>query len=72
MGFHIERVAAHAFNSSPCRFVFALIGAIIFSAYIVYDTDNIIKRYSYDDYVWASVGKRGSPIDPELGALRLA
>ena len=41
----------------PPRFVFALIGAIIFSAYIVYDTDNIIKRYSYDDYVWASVGE---------------
>lgn len=29
--------------------------ALIFSAYIVYDTDNLIKRYSYDEYIWASV-----------------
>lgn len=31
-------------------------GALLFSLYIVYDTDNLIKRYSYDEYVWASVG----------------
>jgi len=37
------------------QFIFALIGALIFSAYIIYDTDNIIKRHSFDEYVWASV-----------------
>eukprot|EP00898_Chlorokybus_atmophyticus_P002504 jgi/Chlat1/3254/Chrsp22S03432 len=37
------------------RMIYSLIGAIIFSAYIVYDTDNLIKRFSYDEYVWASV-----------------
>ncbi|XP_074312097.1 BI1-like protein [Silene latifolia] len=29
--------------------------AIVFSGYIVYDTDNLIKRFSYDEYIWASV-----------------
>eukprot|EP00271_Cylindrocystis_brebissonii_P014892 TRINITY_DN36528_c0_g1_i1.p1 TRINITY_DN36528_c0_g1~~TRINITY_DN36528_c0_g1_i1.p1 ORF type:complete len:261 (+),score=48.53 TRINITY_DN36528_c0_g1_i1:267-1049(+) len=38
------------------QFVFALGGALIFALYIIYDTDNMIKRYSYDEYVWASVG----------------
>uniref|UniRef100_A0A5K0XSP4 Uncharacterized protein n=1 Tax=Nymphaea colorata TaxID=210225 RepID=A0A5K0XSP4_9MAGN len=27
-------------------------GAMLFSAYIVYDTD---KRFNYDEYIWASV-----------------
>ncbi|KAH7285095.1 hypothetical protein KP509_33G012500 [Ceratopteris richardii] len=31
------------------------VGALIFSGYIIYDTDNLIKRYTYDEYVWASV-----------------
>jgi len=29
--------------------------AMIFSGYIVYDTDNLIKRFTYDEYIWASV-----------------
>ncbi|PPD85673.1 hypothetical protein GOBAR_DD17396 [Gossypium barbadense] len=29
--------------------------AIIFCGYIVYDTDNLIKRHSYDEYIWAAV-----------------
>lgn len=36
----------------------AIIGgfsAIVFSGYIVYDTDNLIKRFTYDEYIWASV-----------------
>lgn len=35
--------------------VYGALGAIIFSGYIVYDTDNLIKRFTYDDYIWASV-----------------
>ncbi|XP_051125964.1 BI1-like protein [Andrographis paniculata] len=35
--------------------IYSSIGAIIFSGYIVYDTENLIKRYTYDDYIWASV-----------------
>ncbi|XP_078446635.1 bax inhibitor-1 family protein [Wolffia australiana] len=35
--------------------IFGAIGALIFSAYIIYDTDNLIKRFTYDQYIWASV-----------------
>ncbi|GAB2226381.1 hypothetical protein Droror1_Dr00022185 [Drosera rotundifolia] len=35
--------------------VFGLLASIIFCGYIVYDTDNLIKRYSYDEYIWAAV-----------------
>ncbi|KAK2982251.1 hypothetical protein RJ640_016381 [Escallonia rubra] len=35
--------------------IYGGIGAIIFSGYIVYDTDNLIKRFTYDEYIWASV-----------------
>jgi len=38
------------------HFLFALAGAGIFSMYIVYDTNELIQRYSVDEYVWASVG----------------
>ncbi|GLJ38136.1 hypothetical protein SUGI_0776320 [Cryptomeria japonica] len=35
--------------------IYGGVAAIIFSGYIVYDTDNLIKRFTYDQYVWASV-----------------
>ncbi|KAE9611469.1 hypothetical protein Lal_00011615 [Lupinus albus] len=35
--------------------IYGCVGAIIFCGYIVYDTDNLIKRYSYDEFIWASV-----------------
>ncbi|KAK8614675.1 hypothetical protein V6N13_068472 [Hibiscus sabdariffa] len=35
--------------------IYGGLAAIIFSGYIVYDTDNLIKRYSYDQYIWAAV-----------------
>lgn len=35
--------------------VYGGIGAIIFAGYIIYDTDNLIKRFTYDEYIWASV-----------------
>ncbi|XAR58574.1 hypothetical protein NMG60_11014025 [Bertholletia excelsa] len=35
--------------------IYGGLAALIFSAYIVYDTDNLIKRFSYDEYIWASV-----------------
>lgn len=37
------------------RQLYALIGAGLFSAYIVFDTFLIIKRFDIDDYIWASV-----------------
>ncbi|XP_028759885.1 BI1-like protein [Neltuma alba] len=35
--------------------IYGGIGAMIFSGYIVYDTDNLIKRFTYDEYIGASV-----------------
>ncbi|GBG85171.1 hypothetical protein CBR_g39736 [Chara braunii] len=37
------------------RFIYALVGSLLFSLYIIYDTDNLIHQYSIDDYIWASV-----------------
>ena len=36
--------------------IYALLGAVLFSAYVVFDTFELIKRHSVDEYVWASVG----------------
>lgn len=35
--------------------IYAGLAAIVFCGYIVYDTDNLIKRYTYDEYIWAAV-----------------
>lgn len=35
--------------------IYGCLAAIIFCGYIVYDTDNLIKRHTYDEYIWASV-----------------
>ncbi|XP_020978167.1 BI1-like protein [Arachis ipaensis] len=35
--------------------IYGGIGAMIFSGYIIYDTDNLIKRFTYDEYIGASV-----------------
>lgn len=37
------------------QMIYGGLSAIIFSGYIIYDTDNLIKRYTYDEYIWASV-----------------
>ncbi|XP_071723381.1 BI1-like protein [Rutidosis leptorrhynchoides] len=34
--------------------VYGGISALVFCGYIVYDTDNLIKRFTYDDYILAS------------------
>lgn len=35
--------------------IYGGLSALLFSAYIVYDTDQLIKRYTYDQFIWASV-----------------
>ncbi|KAF9618577.1 hypothetical protein IFM89_002272 [Coptis chinensis] len=37
------------------RMIYGALASIIFCGYIIYDTDNLIKRFSYDEYVWAAV-----------------
>lgn len=35
--------------------IYGCIASILFCGYIIYDTDNLIKRYTYDQYIWAAV-----------------
>jgi FtsH-binding integral membrane protein len=35
--------------------VYGCVAALIFSGFIIYDTDNLIKRFSYDEYVIAAI-----------------
>ncbi|KAH6831779.1 hypothetical protein C2S53_011004 [Perilla frutescens var. hirtella] len=35
--------------------IYSGIVVLIFSVYIIYDTDQLIKRHSYDQYIWASI-----------------
>ncbi|KAL3328507.1 hypothetical protein AABB24_035907 [Solanum stoloniferum] len=35
--------------------IYGCLASIIFCGYIVYDTDNLIKRYTYDEYIWAAI-----------------
>jgi protein lifeguard len=35
--------------------IYGCLGALVFSGYIIYDTDNLIKRHSYDEYVLAAI-----------------
>jgi len=35
--------------------VYGCIAALVLSGFIIYDTDTLIKRYSYDEYVAAAI-----------------
>ncbi|GAB2210301.1 hypothetical protein Droror1_Dr00015564 [Drosera rotundifolia] len=35
--------------------IYGGLSAMLFSGYIVFDTHNLIKRFTYDEYIWASV-----------------
>ncbi|XP_050219816.1 BI1-like protein [Mercurialis annua] len=39
---------------STSNAIYGGISALIFSGYIIYDTDNLIKRFTYDQYILAS------------------
>ncbi|CAJ2630697.1 bi1-like protein [Trifolium pratense] len=45
------------------RMVYAGLGALIMCGFIVYDTCDLIKRYSYDDYIWAAIAIYGDIIN---------
>lgn len=34
--------------------VIGCIGALVFSGFIVYDTNNLIRRFNYDEYIEAA------------------
>ncbi|XP_061339472.1 protein LIFEGUARD 4-like [Gastrolobium bilobum] len=45
------------------RMIYAGLGALIMCGFIVYDTSNLIKNYSYDDYIWAAISIYGDIIN---------
>lgn len=51
--------------------IYGGLGSLVFSVYIVYDTDNLIKRYTYDEYIWASVALYLDVINLFLSILQL-
>ncbi|KAG9155679.1 hypothetical protein Leryth_003956 [Lithospermum erythrorhizon] len=34
--------------------IYGCLASLIFCGYIIYDTDNLIKRHNYDEYIWAA------------------
>ncbi|KAK2458745.1 hypothetical protein P8452_05300 [Trifolium repens] len=53
------------------RMVYAGLGALIMCGFIVYDTCDLIKRYSYDDYIWAAIAIYGDIINLFIYVLTL-
>ncbi|KAL6636764.1 hypothetical protein ACP70R_024336 [Stipagrostis hirtigluma subsp. patula] len=51
--------------------IYGGLASLIFCGYIIYDTDNIIKRYSYDEYIWAAVSLYLDVINLFLSLLEL-
>ena len=37
------------------KLVYGCVAALVFSGFIIYDTDNLIKRHAYDEYVTAAI-----------------
>ncbi|KAL0924692.1 hypothetical protein M5K25_005542 [Dendrobium thyrsiflorum] len=35
--------------------IYGGLASLVFCGYIIFDTDNLIKRYGYDEYIWAAV-----------------
>ncbi|XP_050365608.1 protein LIFEGUARD 4-like [Argentina anserina] len=35
--------------------IYGIVGILVFCGYIVYDTDELIKRYQYDEYILAAI-----------------
>ncbi|CAD6214966.1 unnamed protein product [Miscanthus lutarioriparius] len=51
--------------------IYGGLASLIFCGYIIYDTDNIIKRYTYDEYIWAAVSLYLDVINLFLSLLQL-
>ncbi|KAG5246248.1 hypothetical protein OIU76_001580 [Salix suchowensis] len=49
--------------------IFGCLASILFCGFIIYDTDNLIKRYAYDEYIWAAVSLYLDIINLFLGIL---
>jgi len=51
--------------------IYGGLASLIFCGYIIYDTDNVIKRYTYDEYIWAAVSLYLDVINLFLSLLQL-
>ena len=51
--------------------IYGGIGALVFSGYIIYDTDNLIKRFTYDEYILASAALYLDILNLFLSILRI-
>ena len=51
--------------------IYGCLASLLYCAYIVYDTDNLIKRYTYDEYIWAAVTLYVDIISLFLSLLRI-
>jgi FtsH-binding integral membrane protein len=51
--------------------IYGGISAMVFSGYLVYDTDKLIKHYMCDEYIWAAIALYLDIINLFLAILRL-
>ncbi|XP_065863472.1 BI1-like protein [Euphorbia lathyris] len=51
--------------------IYGGISALVFSGYIIYDTDNLIKRFTYDEYILASAALYLDILNLFLSILRI-
>jgi FtsH-binding integral membrane protein len=51
--------------------IYGALASIILSGFIIYDTDNLIRRYTYDQYLWAATALYWDVINILLSVLAL-
>ncbi|XP_009796306.1 protein LIFEGUARD 4-like [Nicotiana sylvestris] len=51
------------------RMVYSCLAALLFSAYIIYDTNNLIRNFTYDEYVIAAICLFGDIVNLFLALL---
>ncbi|KAK4357142.1 hypothetical protein RND71_022752 [Anisodus tanguticus] len=52
--------------------VYSCLAALLFSAYIIYDTNNLIRNFTYDEYVMAAICLFGDIVNLFLALLGLS
>ena len=49
------RLPARSFGGSSYHKIFSLVGALVFCGFIIYDTNNIIRKFGVDDFIIAAI-----------------
>ena len=71
IGLIISGILLLFFHSPVAETIYSLLGALIFSAYIVYDIHLLAAKFDVDEYIWASVSLYLDIINLFLHILRL-